>query len=1172
MIRPAAIALFSGLLVALNCPRADAAVVLRLGSTAAPTYLQQGKEGVLVASASNLGETPLTTSTAHPVTITDTLPTGLQVPSGAVVQGGISVPGSTAEQSLEQCTVTEPQRREVACKTASPAQPLAPYHELKMVIPVQVAADAGSAEQNTVTLSGGEAEGAPLPSPAPLSKPIVVKGEPTPFGIESYTLTPEDENGSTDIQAGSHPFQLTTTIDLNETLGPEQEDEQQAQPEPSAPALARNLNFALPPGLLGDPQAVPQCPDIDFSTIGDNDVNACPADTAIGVAQVTLNLPIDVNGVFTEPVPVFNLVPAPGEPARFGLEDDKVPVILDTAVRTSGDYGVNVTVHNITQAAQVLSNVVTLWGEPQNPSHDSSRGWACLHDTEVNGETCTPAQPPSQDTSTPFLTLPTPCLGGLATQAQAQAWTGAQSEASYVFQNDLAEPLTALDGCGEVPFNPTISVQPVQEHEAQPAGAPVTSASTPAGLNVNVELPVEERGLGESAVRSTTVTLPEGVQLSPSAANGLEACSEAQIGYEGPGSSEDPFLPDTNGVSEPLRFSQAPAACPEASKVGLVRIKSPDLSHELEGGVYIAQQTNNPFGSLFALYLVAEDPSLGIRVKLAGQVSLNEQTGQITSTFSETPQVPFEALHLRFFEGPRASLSTPSLCGAYTALASFTPWSGSSALTREGGFQITSGPEGQPCADPLPFSPALTAGSSNPQAGAFTSFNLTLADPDADQRLAALKVHLPPGIAAILASVTPCPEPQAAQERCGAESLIGHSLASAGYGPEPYELPGSVYLTGPYEGAPFGIEVVTPAVAGPFNLGTVTVRSRIEVDPHTAAVTITSDPIPQFVKGVPSQIKQLTVSVDRPGFQFNPTSCNPGPVTATLTGSQGATSTASYPYDTHNCTSLRFAPGVSASTEGRTSKADGASLGLTFRSGVGEARVAKTILTIPATLPARLTTIQKACIASVFEADPAGCPEGSDIGNAVVRTPVLKSPVAGPIYLVSHGNAAWPDAELVLQGEGITVILDGQTAIKKGITTSSFESVPDVPFTTVEAMLPEGPHSALTTNLPLRDHYSLCGQDLAIPTSLAGQNGTLVNKNVRVSVQGCRAVRASKTKRLTRQQQLTRALQACRKRYKRSRVGRVVCERGVRRRLSGDGREGSRSARVRAGWKGEGAG
>ena len=1128
-----------------------ASTVWRLDSNTAPSYLAAGGEARVIATASNLGNTTVLGNGARAVTLTDKLPAHVRVPptvQASAIEGQLETSERSEAASFDLvCAIEEAQRKEISCKTTSSTQPLAPYTQLRITIPVEVAAEATSGEVNTVSLSGGEPE-----THAERSLPITVNDASTPFGIERYELTPENEDGSLDVQAASHPYQLTTTLDLNETLAPESEGAPEL--EPAAPTLMRNLSLQLPPGLLGNPQAVAQCPDVDFASIGENDVNACPADSAIGVALVTLNLASPPLGFFTESVPVFNLVPAPGEPARFGLEDTKVPIILDTSVRTDGDYGVNVTIHNTTQAAQLLSSRVTLWGEPENESHDASRGWACLRHKEVNGETCSP---PRERSIAPFLTLPSSCLGAIDTHINAEAWSAASAEAEYVFQNGLGEPLQSLEGCQYEPYNPRLSIQPVEEHEGQTPGANVTSASTPAGLDVEVSLPAEEHGLGEAAVRSTTVTLPAGVQLSPSAANGLQACSQSEIGYEGPGNTQDPYSP---GTSEPLRFSPAPASCPEASKVGTVHIKSPDLSHELEGGVYIAQQTANPFGSLFALYIVAEDPALGIRVKLAGEVSLNEETGQITSTFADTPQVPFESLRLRFFEGSRASLSTPAFCGTYTTLASFTPWSSPTPLAREAGFAITSGPEGSGCADPLPFAPTLKAGSASPQAGAFTSFSLTLGDPDPDQRLSALSVHLPAGIAAILASLTPCPEPQAAQGQCGPQSLIGQSLASAGLGGEPYELPGQVYLTGPYEGAPFGIEVVTPAVAGPFNLGKVTVRSRIEVDPHTAAVTITSDPIPTIIKGVPAQIKQLTVTVDREGFEFNPTNCSPTTITATLSGAQGATSNSSYPFQAQNCASLPFNPGVSAGTQGRTSKADGASLGLTFKSKTGEAHVAKTILTIPAILPARLTTIQKACVASVFEANPADCPAGSDIGTAIVHTPVLQHAVAGPIYLVSHGNAAWPDAELVLQGEGITVILDGQTAIKKGITTSSFQTVPDVPFETVEATLPEGPHSALTTNLPLKDHYSLCGQHLTIPTQLTGQNGTSFTDNAKVTVQGCTAVKASKTRKLTRARKLAQAVKICRHRYKRSRAKRGACVRHARKRYSPERMPSKRSA------------
>ncbi len=740
--------LTAGALVLFACSPAFAGgVIWRLDSSSAPTVLVPGREARIIATASNLGDAQVDGSGADPVTLTDSLPAHVRVSMGVsagMIEAKLEAPERTEASSYLHCSIEEPARKQIACQTISTTQPLAPYTELKIVIPVELEPGAAGGEQNTVSLSGGEPAGGGTEPPAPpaYSRPISVGSEATRFGVERYELAPEEENGETDTRAGSHPFQLTTTLDLNETLAPLGEG--QAVLNPAAPALARNLSFELPPGLLGDPQAVPQCPDVDFSSIGANNVNACPADTAIGVALITLTLPSPPLPELTEAVPVFNLVPAPGEPARFGLEDTQVPIILDTSVRTVGDYGVNVDIHNTTQAAQLLSSRVTLWGEPQSPAHDGSRGWACVRQTTVNGETCTS---PSQRSSTPFLTLPTSCLGGLATRMNGEAWTGETLQETFRFQNTLGEPLPSFQDCEDVPFTPTISVQPVEEREDHAPGTPVTSASTPTGLIVNVNLPAEEHGLGESAVRSTTVTLPAGVQLSPSAANGLQACSESEIGYQGPGNDRDPFSP---GVSEPLRFSPAPASCPEASKVGLVQIKSPDLSHELEGGAYIAEQTNNPFGSLFALYIIAEDPVLGIRVKLAGEVSLNEETGQITSTFANTPQVPFESLSLRFFEGPRASLSTPALCGTYTTLASFTPWSSLTPLTTQASFPISSGPEDKGCADPLPFAPGLKAGSASPQAGAFTSFSLTLADPDADQRLSALSVHLPAGIAAFV--------------------------------------------------------------------------------------------------------------------------------------------------------------------------------------------------------------------------------------------------------------------------------------------------------------------------------------------------------------------------------------------------------------------------------------
>ncbi len=1094
-------------------------------------------EGMLVVSASNLGEVNIDAQ-SEPVTISDELPAGLEATR---VRGftGRGVVGAHGDQQELEC---ETHPAQVTCTFSGE---LPPFVQLELQITVKTTTTTPTEPAGRVSVSGGELE------EATLNQPVRIGGGPTPFGVEGYELTPEEEDGSLDAQGGSHPFQLTTTFNLNQTyaLNPET-----GRTAPQAPALEKELQFRLPPGLIGDPAATPQCPDVDFGAQDEEDTNSCPDDSAVGVAEVTFNDPI-VYGYQTWAVPVFNLPPAPGEPARFGLSVVHVPVILDTSVRTGEDYGVTVTVHDASQAVQILGAQVTLWGTPGSSSHDASRGWNCLAD-EHWVESYKPGSKPCEthEFSNPlaFLTLPTTCASPLTSTVTGEAWSGQTLSAA-------AGNPTQLEGCDQLAFEPSLVLAPDQH-----------SASTPSGMTVEVSVPqtgtLSPSGRGEADIHQTTIALPAGIQVNPAAANGLESCSAGEIGFNlatNPGFQEglgeeaqtenDDFSP---ALSEP--------PCPPAAKLGTVEIQTPLLPETLTGAVYLAAQNTDPFSSPLVLYLIAKEPTSKVLVKLAGTVSLDPTTGQLTSTFKNTPPLPFEHLTLHLFN-QHAAQSTPPLCGNYQAGATFTPSSTgtpTTALSDPEGFQITSSADGGPCpTQPLPFTPALQAGSANPQAGALTSFELTLTHQDGQQALQNITVNLPSGIAALLSTVTPCPEPAAGREwECGPSNLIGHSSAGSGLGSEPLVLGGDVYLTTGYDGAPFGLLVRTLAKAGPFNLGYINVRERIDVNPHTAAVTITTDPgprgeaLPTIIKGVPVQLKQVRVTVDRPNFEFNPTSCEPKHIETTLTGAEGATSTVSSPFQVSGCQQLAFNPGVAASTQGKTSKADGASLDLTFTSTHGQANVAKTVLTIPATLPARLTTIQKACIAGVFETNPAACPAGSDIGTATVQTPVLKSPVAGPIYLVSHGNAAWPDAELVLQGEGITVILDGQTAIKKGVTTSSFLSVPDVPFEKVEATLPEGPHSALTMNpnLAEKTHYSLCGQSLTIPAALTGQNGTNINDNVRVKVQGCEAVKASKARRLTRKQKLRRALEACRKRNKHSRTKRVVCERAARRRYRAD--------------------
>ena len=618
--------------------------------------------------------------------------------------------------------------------------------------------------------------------------------------------------------------------------------------------------------------------------------NLCPANSAIGVAIVTILAPSPV-GYKTLAVPLFNLEPAPGEPARFGFEAEAVPVVVDTSVATGGDYGVTATVTNATAAAQVLGTEVIFWGSPSAESHDNSRGWACLREGRLkfDGEACTS---PSPRPNIPFLRLPTACTGGSQHESQRR-WRGPASS-SRVRRLPRASSHShwrrspAVARCLSLRLSPFLRNSPRKAGRRANRCRPVARRR---GCSVDVRVSqkgtLSESALGDADVRSATVTLPEGMVLSPSAANGLEACSEAQVGYVGEGGA-DPLATDT---PEPLRFTTEPANCPDASKVGVVRVKTPLLEEELTGSVYLAAQNANPFGSLVALYIVAENEKLGLRVKLAGEGTLNEATGQVSTTFTSTPQVPFEDLEVTLFGGPRGPLSTPSLCGSYSATSSFEAWSGASAMPASAPFSITSGANGTPCANPLAFAPSFTAGVTNLQAGAFTGFTLTIRHSDADQPLQGLTVHLPSGIAAVLASVTPCQPPPAGQGwSCGPDSLVGHSTAWAGLGSEPVTLPGTVYLTTGYGGAPFGLLVVTPAVAGPFNLGNVDVRSKILVDPNTAAVTVVSDPFPTFVKGVPAQIKQLQVAIDRPGFEFNPTSCAPMQITGTVSGATGGLS------------------------------------------------------------------------------------------------------------------------------------------------------------------------------------------------------------------------------------------------------------------------------------------
>jgi hypothetical protein len=1024
-------------------------------STASPSYLPVGGSGTVTVMVENMGDEDANGASV-PVRIVDHLPLGLEATSVlragsgfGQVGGGFGAPltCSTAGFSVVSCTWS--------------GSGLAPYEPMYIEIAVRLTgAVSGESE---VSVSGG---GAP---PVAVKRTVTRSGPIAPFGVESYAVYAEEEGGSLDTQAGSHPFQFTSALALNQTgsLG-----------EP--PALARGLAFALPTGLVGNATVTPRCTDAQFGTSVSGNSDECPADTAIGVASAVVTLNYGGYSVpLVEVVPLFNLEPAPGEPARFGFDVNRVRIALDTSVRTGGDYGVTVASNNTSEGASLGAARVTFWGTPGDPRHNNARGWNCIdhgfYYEEALGEggldALEPCTPLGSSQARPLLTLPTSCTGPLQSSVAVTSWpTRTDPEGLSREPFPLSEPAVSLTGCERLQFNPTLSVTP----EAQAGGSPT-------GVGVGIHIPVLENpeGLAEGNLKKAVVTLPEGLVVNPASANGLGACTPAEIGMN----------------------NANPVTCPESAKIGTAEAVSPAVHSPFTGSVYVAEQNNNPFGSLLALYLEVEGE--GVLIKSAGEVHLDPTTGQVTTTFDNLPQQASSDIRLHLFGGPHAPLSTPAGCGTYTTTSRLTPYNTTTPSEPSSAFQITGGANGTGCG-PQGFAPSFTAGGSNSQAAGFGAFSVTLSRQDQEQGLGGVSVTTPPGVLGLLKTVAQCPEPQAAQGTCGPGSLLGHATATAGAGPSPVSVSGQVFLTGPYKGAPFGLSIVVPAAVGPFNLGNVVVRAAVSVDPHTAQITVTSDPLPRILQGVPLQIRTVHVDIDRVGFMFNPTNCEPLSVGGVLSSTQGASAAVSSHFQVTNCATLPFKPVFGVSTQAGTSKKQGASLTVKIGYPQGtQANIHSVAVTLPKQLPARLTTIQQACTQAVFAANPASCPVGSNIGTATATTPVLSNAVSGPVYLVSHGGAAFPDVVLVLQGEGVTLDVVGSIDIKHNITSSTFASIPDAPISGFQLTLPEGPHSGLAAVLPAKAKGSLCGTSLTMPTTLTGQNGAVVKQTTKIAVTGC---------------------------------------------------------------------
>jgi hypothetical protein len=921
------------------------------------------------------------------------------------------------------------------------------------------------------------------------------------FAPGSVGAVAENADGTVDTQAGSHPYQYRITLAFKTGEGGATEG-----------GIPRDVIVDLPTGMIGDPLSAPRCTRADFEG---NGTAHCPLDTQIGVLRA------DVGGAGGIAGPVYNMEAPPGVAGQLAFSGADLNVLEDASVRREEGYGLRVAVSDIPVETKSVTEVI--WGTPADPSHDDERGLA------INGSAPpTPSSAPVE----PYLTLPTSCEAPLDTVIRADS-----SFAPGVFAEELVEPVDAggnpapLTGCENVPFAPQVS--------SRTTSAVADSAS---GLNFDLGFPNQgllvPGGNLESEPSKTVVTLPQGVAVNPSAASGQGVCTPAQ--YQSATAERVPGQ-----------------GCPESSKVGTLAARTPLLEEAIEGSVYLAAPHDNPFDSLLALYIVAKAPERGVLIKQAGEVRADPSTGQLTATFDGLPPLPYSSFQFDLREGPRAPLITPQTCGTYTTRVKLFPFSNPNVPTeRSASFSIGSGANGGACASSeaqLPNGPSLQAGTVAAVADAFSPFVFKVAREDGTQRLGAINATLPEGLLGRIAGIQYCSEAQIAaavarsnegegaleqsSPSCPEGSRVGVVNITAGAGAQPLPVQGKAYLAGPYKDAPLSLAVITPAIAGPIDLGTVVVRVALYIDQNTSQIHAVSDPFPTILDGIPLDLRSVSLSMDRTGFIFNPTSCEPMTLSGQAISTLNQTVGLSNRFQVGGCQGLPFKPVMTISTQGKTSKANGASLTVKLSQKPGEANIHKVDLTLPTVLPARLTTLQQACTDAQFNANPAGCPPGSFIGTAKAVTPILSVPLTGPAILVSHGGAAFPDVVFLLQanerGSDIRIDLDGKTDIKKGVTYSRFETVPDAPIASFETVLPEGPHSVLAAT------GNLCASKLAIPTELTGQSGALVSQSTKVTVTGC-----PRTKVLTRAQKLKLALKACHKKPKGKK--RQACERQAR--------------------------
>jgi hypothetical protein len=1063
--------------------------VSALGFGSASSEVVSKDSGRLVITLTNLsGET--VDGSSNPVTIVDKLPQGVVAygVEAAAPRWGKQKDGTTVNVA---CAVKAAD--EVVCTYGGA---VTPFEAIEIEIMTALTGSPPSAgAPGEVTVVGGNA------ASARALQDINVNAKPVEFGVEHFTAIAEEEGGQSVIpglggapvaQAGSHPFQFTTTLQLNagriQPIPDYLQGPQVRRVAPVQPAMPRNLTFSLPVGLVGNASSQPQCDTATFLRAATG-INDCPDASVVGVSSVTFVEELAF-GLFRMAVPLFNLEPGQGNPARFGFMVAGDPVIIDFSVDPENSYKLKANVRNVPQTVQLLSATTTVWGVPGDPRHDKARGWNCVF--RVSFGDC--KRPPNLSEAA-FLRMPVQCASPLDFGLELEPWNvpiGTQV-AGAAFTD---APLT---GCNRVPFDPSIQSSPTSK-----------LAENPSGLDFRLKMPnfglLNKDGIAEGQAKKVEVDLPKGMTINPSQGEGLVGCSPADLARE----------------SFALRPGEG---CPEASKVGTVQIATPLLEEEARGNLYVASPHDNPFDSLLALYMVAKIPERGILIKQAGVVDPDPGTGQLTTTFDDLPQLPFSSFSLQFRPGARAPLVTPPACGTYDVVARFTPWSAADPnnptpeeiVTRTSSFEVERGVDGGACPSGgvPPFRPGLIAGTINNAAGKYSPFNLRLTRNDGEQEFTNFSIKLPPGVVGKLAGIPFCSDAAIAAAKartgsnggqeeldnpsCSAASQVGRTLVGAGVGTSLTYVPGKVYLAGPYNAAPLSVVAITAAKVGPFDLGTVVVRQALKINPETAEVFVDatgSDPIPHIIQGIPVHARDIRVYVDRPEFVLNPTSCERTSTASTVVGSgrdfgsdaDNVPVTVTSPFQAADCASLGFKPRLKLTLKGKTTRGGNPALRAVFRPRKGDANAARISVALPHSEFLDQSHIRTVCTRVQFKAGSGNgtqCPKGSIYGHARAWTPLFDQPLEGPVFLRSSENPL-PDMVLALRGL-VDIHGVGRIDSVKGGIRNTFDFVPDAPITKVVLDLQGGKKGLLENST------NICRGKHKATVKMKGHNGKLRN-------------------------------------------------------------------------------